>query len=394
MNETLRLGSIRGIRIGVNWTVLVIFGLILFGLATVQFPLLFGDLPPIVSWIAGLVAALAFFASLLAHELAHALTAQRYGVRVDGITLWLFGGVARLRDEPPTAGADLWIAAVGPLTSLVLGAVFGIAALVAGLLGLGIVTLGVLGWLAAINVVLAVFNLIPASPLDGGRILRGILWKARGDRHAAAVTAARAGRVFGFLLIGLGLAQVIFVPGLGGLWLALIGWFLTNAASAEEQHAQIQGRLGGVTVAEVMTPDPIVVRPDITVAALLDEYVLRKRCSAFPIVDALGHPAGLITLARIKQLDPEQRAATLVSDVACQDDEVPRAHPEEPVMSLLPRMQGCTDGRAIVVEDGRIVGIVSPTDVARTLELTELLRGGHLPGARPPGPRPGDPTIR
>ena len=394
MNETLRLGSIRGIRIGVNWTVLVIFGLILFGLATVQFPLLFGDLPPIVSWIAGLVAALAFFASLLAHELAHALTAQRYGVRVDGITLWLFGGVARLRDEPPTAGADLWIAAVGPLTSLVLGAVFGIAALVAGLLGLGIVTLGVLGWLAAINVVLAVFNLIPASPLDGGRILRGILWKARGDRHAAAVTAARAGRVFGFLLIGLGLAQVIFVPGLGGLWLALIGWFLTNAASAEEQHAQIQGRLGGVTVAEVMTPDPIVVRPDITVAALLDEYVLRNRCSAFPIVDALGHPAGLITLARIKQLDPEQRAATLVSDVACQDDEVPRAHPEEPVMSLLPRMQGCTDGRAIVVEDGRIVGIVSPTDVARTLELTELLRGGHLPGARPPGPRPGDPTIR
>ncbi len=394
MNETLRLGSIRGIRIGVNWTVLVIFGLILFGLATVQFPLLFGDLPPIVSWIAGLVAALAFFASLLAHELAHALTAQRYGVRVDGITLWLFGGVARLRDEPPTAGADLWIAAVGPLTSLVLGAVFGIAALVAGLLGLGIVTLGVLGWLAAINVVLAVFNLIPASPLDGGRILRGILWKARGDRHAAAVTAARAGRVFGFLLIGLGLAQVIFVPGLGGLWLALIGWFLTNAASAEEQHAQIQGRLGGVTVAEVMTPDPIVVRPDITVAALLDEYVLRNRCSAFPIVDALGHPAGLITLARIKQLDPEQRAATLVSDVACQDDEVPRAHPDEPVMSLLPRMQGCTDGRAIVVEDGRIVGIVSPTDVARTLELTELLRGGHLPGARPPGPRPGDPTIR
>ena len=394
MNETLRLGTIRGIRIGVNWTVLVIFGLILLGLATVQFPLLFGDLPPIVSWMAGLVAALTFFASLLAHELAHALTAQRYGVRVDGITLWLFGGVARLRDEPPTAGADLWIAAVGPLTSLALGAVFGVAALVAGLLELGIVALGVLGWLAAINVVLAVFNLVPASPLDGGRILRGILWKAHGDRHAAAVTAARAGRVFGFLLIGLGVAQVIFVPGLGGLWLALIGWFLTNAASAEEQHAHVQGRLGGITVADVMTPDPIVVRPDITVASLLDDYVLRNRCSAFPIVDVHGRPAGLITLAQIKHLDPEQRVATLVSDIACQDDEVPRAHPQEPVMSLLPRMQGCTNGRAIVVEDGHLVGIVSPTDVTRMLELTELLRGGHLPGARPPSARPGDPTIR
>lgn len=394
MNETLRLGSIRGIRIGVNWTVLVIFGLILFGLATVQFPLLFGDLPAIVSWTAGLVAALTFFASLLAHELAHALTAQRYGVRVDGITLWLFGGVARLRDEPPTAGADLWIAAVGPLTSLALGGVFGVAALVASLLGLGIVALGVLGWLAAINVVLAVFNLIPASPLDGGRILRGILWKARGDRHAAAVTAARAGRVFGFILIAFGIAQVIFVPGFGGLWLALIGWFLTNAASTEERHAQVQGRLGGITVAEVMTRDPIVVRADLTVASLLDDDVLRNRCSAFPIVDADGRPAGLITLARTKQLDPEQRAGTLIGDIACQDDEVPRAHPQEPVMSLLPRMQGCTDGRAIVIEDGRIVGIVSPTDVARTLELTELLRGGHLPGSRPSTPPSGSPASR
>lgn len=380
MNETLHLGSIRGIRIGVNWTVLVIFTLILIGLSTVQFPALFDDLSTTAAWTAGTLAALTFFASLLAHELAHALMAQRYGVHVEGITLWLFGGVARLRDDAPSPTADLAIAAVGPLTSLALSAGFALLSVAAGLLGIGGITLGVLGWLALINLVLAAFNLIPAAPLDGGRVLRGLLWMFRGDRTRAAITAARAGRAFGFALIGLGLALVVFLPGIGGLWLALIGWFISNSAAAEEQHARVQGRLGGLTVGELMTRDPVVVGPQVTVASLLDDYVLRNRFSAFPVVDEDGRPVGLVTLSRIKQLDAEQRGTTLVGDIACGRDEVPIAAPSEPVVSLLPRMGGCSDGRALVVEEGRVVGIVSPTDIARTLQLAELFG--------PSGPRP------
>ena len=376
MNETIRLGHIAGVRIGVNWTVLVIFSLILVGLATVQFPLIDEDLATGVSWVAGLVGALAFFASLLAHELAHALVARRHGIEVEGIVLWLFGGVAKLRGEAPNPDADLRIAGVGPLVSVVLGLAFGALAIVFAWFGAGAITVAVFGWLGLINIVLALFNLVPASPLDGGRILRAILWKLRGDRTTAAITAAKAGRVFGFVLIGLGLLQAIFIPGLGGLWLVLIGWFLTTAASAEEQQARIHGSLGGLRVADLMTRDPVTVRPDVTVASLLDDYVLKNRFSAFPVVDEDHRPIGLVTLNRIKSLDAEQRRATYVGDIACGPDEIAIAGPEEAVTAVLPRLGTCADGRAIVAHDGRVVGILSPTDIARMIEIAEVWQGG------------------
>ncbi len=372
MNETLSLGRIAGIRIGVNWTVIVIFSLILLGLSTVQFPALFPELDVATAWIAGTIAAVAFFASLLVHELAHAVVARRHGVEVDGIVLWLFGGVAKLRGDAPSPRADLHIAGVGPLVSLGLGVGFGVLAW--ALVGLGVrgIAVGVLGWLALINVVLAVFNLIPAAPLDGGRILRALLWQVRGERTSAAVTAAKAGRVFGVGLIGLGLAQVVFVPGPGGLWLVLIGWFVTAAAGAEEQQARIQQALAGLRIRDLMTPDPVTVHPRVTVADLLDGYVLRSRFSSFPVVDEFERPVGLITLNRIRALAPEQRATTPVEDIACPADDLALAGPDEPLTSVLPRMGACEDGRVVVVHDGRVVGIVSPTDVSRMLQVADL----------------------
>ncbi len=390
MNETLRLGHIAGIRIGVNWTVLVIFSLILIGLSTVQFPALYEDLDVVAAWAAGTIAAITFFASLLAHELAHAIVARRNGLEVDGIVLWLFGGVAKLKGDAPDPQADLRIAGVGPLVSLVLGVGFGALAFLLAGLGVGGITIGILGWLALINVVLAIFNLIPAAPLDGGRILRAILWQTRGDRTSAAVTAAKAGRIFGFVLVGLGLAQVVFLPGLGGLWMVLIGWFVTAAAGAEEQQARVQDALGGLRVRDLMTPDPVTVRPDVTVASILDDYVLRNRFSSFPVVDDDDRPVGLITLNRIRALDPEQRAATYVGDVACDRDEVALTGPDESLTSVLPRLSSCEDGRAIVVQDGRVVGILSPTDISRMLQVADLWspdRGG----TDPRGPVTGSP---
>lgn len=372
MNETLRLGHIAGVRIGVNWTVLVIFTLVLVGLSAGRFPLTHPDEEPWAYAVAGGIAAVLFFLSLLAHELAHAVVATRNGIGVEGITLWLFGGVARLRDEAADPGTDLRVAGVGPLVSLLLGAGFAGLALLASGLGLEGLAIGVLGWLAVINVVLAVFNLVPASPLDGGRILRALLWRRRGDRTSAAVTAARAGRTFGLVLIGLGIAEIVFVPGFGGLWLVLLGWFVMTAAGAEEQHARLQHSLGGVRVGDVMTDDVVTVPGRLSVADLLDDYVWRHRFNSFPVVDEQGRPVGLVTLNRIKDVAVDQRALTAVERISYPLDDVPHVSPTQQLTDLLVQMGAGADRRVLVLDGERVVGIVSPVDVARSLELADL----------------------
>jgi Zn-dependent protease/predicted transcriptional regulator len=372
VNESVRLGRIAGVDVGVNWTVFVIFLLITLGLAAGRFPQQHPDLEPAAYVVAGLAAGLVFLGSILAHEVSHAVVARRNGVEVDGIVLWLFGGVARLRGEPGDPGAEIRVSGVGPLVSLGLGGAFGVVAVALDGLGAPGITVGVFGWLAAINVVLALFNLVPAAPLDGGRILRGVLWKRRGDRLDASVTAARAGRAFGWLLVVLGLVDFVGGAGGGGLWLVLIGWFLTNAAGAEEHHAQVRHALGDVRVDQVMTHDPVVVPSDLPVSRLIDHHVFSSRFSSFPLVDRTGRPAGLITLNRVKQLPADRRATTTVADIACPLAEVPVARPDESLADVLPRLAGCSDGRALVLDGERLVGIVSPTDVARQLEVADL----------------------
>lgn len=372
MNESVRLGRVAGVDIGVNWTVFVIFLLITFGLAAGRFPQQHPGLEPAAYVVAGVAAGLVFLASILAHEISHAVVAQRNGVEVDGIVLWLFGGVARLRGEPGDPGAEIRVAGVGPMVSVVLGAAFGAVAVILSGLGASGITVGVFGWLAVINVVLAVFNLVPAAPLDGGRILRGLLWKWRGDRLGASVTAARAGRAFGWLLIVLGLIDFVGGADGGGLWLVLIGWFLTNAAGAEEHHAQVRHALGDVRVDQVMTSDPVVVPSDLPVSRLIDDHVFSSRYSSFPLVDRTGRPAGLVTLNRVKQLPADRRATTTVADIACPLDEVTVARPDESLADLLPRLAGGSDGRALVLDGDRLLGIVSPTDVAHQLEVADL----------------------
>jgi Zn-dependent protease len=376
MTENLRLGRIAGVTVGINWTVLVVFLLVTTGLAAGRFPARFPEENPAAYAVAGLAAGVVFFLSLLAHEIAHAVVARRHGIEVDGITLWLFGGVARLKGEARTPSAELAIAGVGPLVSLVLAAAF--AGVAVGLAAAGAPGLAVdaVQWLAVINLVLAVFNLVPAAPLDGGRVLRALLWRWRGDRTAAAVTASRAGRVFGWVLVALGFVQVVIV-GFGGLWLVLIGWFIAMAARAEEQHSRVSGALTDVRVRDVMTPDPTTVPPGLTVDRFVSDVVFRHRHSTFPVVDGDGRPVGLVTLRRVKEVAPAERATTLVDRLACPPEEIPLARPDDALVDLLPRMAGCTDGRALVVDEaGRLVGLVSPTDVTRRLELGDLRATG------------------
>ena len=373
MRASISLGRIAGIKVGINASVLVIVAIVVYGLATGLLP----DSHPgrsIVAYVAAAaIAAALFLASLLAHELAHAVVARRNGIEVESIVLWLLGGVAQLRSDAKSPGTDFRIAIVGPLTSIGLGLVFGLAAGVLVQLGAGGLTTGVLTYLAATNGMLAVFNLIPAAPLDGGRVLRAALWRWRGNRHAAAVSAARAGRVFGFVLIAIGVLQVVIGAGLGGLWLALIGWFLVSAATAEEQQAKLGSRLAGLTAAHVMTARPLALDPNLTVDDFVRQIALTHRFSTYPLVDSIGRLTGLVTLNRVRAVPPDARATTRLGEIACAPAEVPTARPDEPLIELLERMHGCADGRAVVVDDtGRVVGVVSATDVARALELPEL----------------------
>jgi Zn-dependent protease/CBS domain-containing protein len=368
MTETFRLGRIAGIRVGLNWSVLAIFLLIAFGLAGQRFPAAYPGEPAVAYWAAGLAAAVVFFVSLLAHELAHAVVARRHGIAVEGITLWLFGGVARIRGEAPDPGTELRVAGVGPLVSLVLGVVFLAAAAVLDMTTGGGLAVAAVGWLGGINLALAVFNVVPAAPLDGGRLLRAFLWWRTGDRLMATQRASQAGRVFGWLLVGLGLLSVLTQGSLGGLWLAFIGWFLVGAATAEGQQANLRAALAGLPVRQVMTPDVTTVPASMTVQELLDGELARHRPSTFPLTTDTGALAGLVTLDRIRRVPPAERATTALTDIACPLDEVATATPTEPVADLLPRLNACADRRALVLQDGRLVGIVTPTDISHALE--------------------------
>jgi Zn-dependent protease/CBS domain-containing protein len=368
MRQTFSLGRIKGIQIGVNWSVLLIVALLAYGLAAGQFPAEAPRRPVAEYVVAAIVTAVAYIGSLLAHELAHSLVARRNGVEVQDITLWLLGGVSRLQGEFPDPGAEIRVAGAGPLASLLLGVAFSLLAWLVHIAGAGGVLVAALAWLGGINILLAVFNVIPAAPLDGGRLLRAVLWRITGDKLKAAIWSARSGQVFGWILAVAGVYLVLVQRDYSWLWFVLLGWFLISAATAESQQAMLQSRLRTVAVRQIMTPNPATVSASVTVTQFLDKYLPWLRHSAFPVVDDDGQPVGLVTLRRINQVPADQRDRTTLRDVACPLSGVARATPEEPVADVLPRLNACSENRVLVFADGNLVGIVSPTDISHALE--------------------------
>jgi Zn-dependent protease/predicted transcriptional regulator len=387
MKSSLPLGRIAGVRVQVDVSVVVVVVILVVTLAFGRFPLVLPGRSTVGYLAAAVVAAVMFMASVLTHEVAHAVVARRNGIQVESITLWLFGGVAQLKGDPRSPGADLRIAVVGPLTSLVLGVAFGAVAFGLSLAGVGGLPVAVIGYLAGINVVLAIFNLVPAAPLDGGRVLRAVLWAIWRDQQRAALAAGRAGRVFGYLLVGLGLLQVAYGSGFSGLWLVLIGLFVVSAAAAEEQHARLGSLLRGVVVGDVMTAHPVVADPAQTVDEFIQRIALTHPFSSYPLTDPTGRLNGLVTLNRVRSVPAERRASTELSEIACRPDEIPTARPDEPLAELLPRMAGCADGRAIVTDqNGAVVGVVSPSDVSRAVQRASLARADAPGRGTGPGP--------
>jgi len=320
-------------------------------------------------WAAGVISAFVFLASLLAHELAHSVVAMRRGVRVEGITLWLFGGVSRFSSDTNSPGTQALFTFVGPLTSLVLGAVFYFVSVAVGNGPHPGLVPATLSWLGYINISLGVFNLVPAFPLDGGRLLQSLIWLRTGDRVRATRIAARIGMGFAYLLIAYGLATFVFAGSLvGGVWSVFLGWFLLGAARSEETGGLIRQALSGVSVRDVMTPNPMQAPDTITVEDALHGYVLASRHSTFPTHDSGGRLSGLLTLAALRNVAPEARATTFVKDVTCPLDSVSTASPADPVTNLLGVSDGCGEGRTLVVDSGRLVGIISPSDITMLLQ--------------------------
>jgi Zn-dependent protease len=364
VETSIRLGSIRGIEIGVNWSWFVVFALITWTLATGIFPAENPGLTDGQYLAMAVVAAVAFFASLLAHELGHAFQARHEGMEIDGITLWLFGGVARFKGEFRSAGGEFRIAIAGPLVSLAIG----VACILVGRIDLPTGVDGVLAWLGYINLLLLAFNLLPALPLDGGRVLRSALWRARNDFRWATRVAATIGRLFGYAMIAGGIFLFIFEGAFSGAWLAFIGWFLLMAASAEERQATVRERFGGLRVRDLMVADPVTVAPDLTLGRFMDEVVWARRFTTYPVVED-GRAVGLLPFSCVAEVPRHEWDERLVRDCMLPLERVPKLSGDEPLADALGELSEGPVKRGLVLAPGdRLAGFLSITDLARALE--------------------------
>ncbi len=370
MDSSFTLFRVRGIRIGANWSWLLVLGFFTFSFATDVFPRTYHDLESSTYWAMAVVAIVLFFGALILHELGHAFRALREGMEIDGITLWVFGGVARFKGNFPSAGAEFRIAIAGPIVTAVIAAFFFVVTRGFDAAGAPTSVIGVTDYMFRINLVLLVFNMIPALPLDGGRVLRSYLWQRRGSYTTATVSAARIARGFAFAMIVFGGFGFITGANNGGLLLALMGWFLYLAAQSEVAFAQFRSSLGDRRVGDLMTSNPEVVAPDMPIASFIEDVAHVRGHSTYPVVDG-DQLLGLVSLRRAGRVPPEERGTTTVRDVMVVADEVPLLRPDTDLTEAAIALQK-GPGRAAVMADGRIVGILSPSDIARAVELQRV----------------------
>jgi Zn-dependent protease/CBS domain-containing protein len=365
-----RVGRVVGIEVRVDSSWVVVALLITYSMylrASVLYPQLSGT----GAVALGIVATVLLFGSVLVHELAHALVSQARGIRVQDVTLFLFGGATRARVESRGPGDEFLIAAVGPLTSGLLAALFGI---VAGL-GRNVLSVplaGTLGYLAWTNLLLAGFNLVPGFPLDGGRLLRAGIWKATGSLPRATRVASLSGQGVGWLLVAAGVGWLLAGDLAGGIWFAFIGWFLVQAARASYQELQLRELLRGVEAEEVMAADLVRIPPELSLQAAVDDYFMRYDHGGFP-VEEQGRTVGLLTLRGVRRVPREQWPSRRVREhMAPLGDQVVVA-PDARMDAVLAKLEDGDAGRVLVVQDGEVVGIITPTDLTRWLRRWRTL---------------------
>jgi Zn-dependent protease len=360
--NSLRLGRVFGIEIKLDYSWFIVFILVTWSLAGQYFPGMYPSWPAGVYWAMGVITAVLFFSSVLVHELAHSLVSKASGVPVRDITLFIFGGAAQISEEPKTAGREFLMALVGPLTSLVVAAFFGLLWLIGGVLSPYLRALSF--WLAGINVSLGLFNLIPGFPLDGGRVFRAIVWAITGDLRRATRIATGLGRMvaFGFILVGLW--QFFGGNWANGLWTAFIGWFLENAATVSNRRLALRDMLAGHTAREVMTSECQSVPCGLTLDAFVHAVLLHSGRRCFPVQEG-GQLQGLLTLHRIKKVPRGQWENTRVEEVMIPQAELKTVGPDDELNAVFDRMTAEDVNQFLVLDEGQLLGMVARDKLLR-----------------------------
>jgi Zn-dependent protease/CBS domain-containing protein len=389
MNQpgVFRLARVAGIDVKIHWSLLIIVGLFVFMFATSTFPARVPGETPIFYWTLGIVGSVIFFLSVLIHEFSHSLVAQRLGYKVSDIVLFIFGGASNIESEPKRARDEFAIAFVGPASSVVLGAVFWL--LDYALSGVsGRVVMGaraLFEYMALINVLLAVFNMIPGFPLDGGRVLRAVIWGLTKNFRSATRVSAIVGQVVAYGFIFLGIVQTFWLGDLSGLWLAFIGWFLLNAAQQSATSVVVRDAVRGVTVGQLMRPAPPPIYATGTLAHLLSNYILPYNLRAVPVVDPEGRLAGIITLGDIKDVPQEGWGTVTVGDKMTGPDDLRVVNVTDPLARAVEQLgEGDFDQLPVVDAYGRLAGMLTRADLMRFLNAVNRAQ----PGARSAGEAP------
>ena len=367
--HTLPLGKILGIPVGLDYSWFLIFALLTWMLASSYYPAEFKNWPLPLYWFMDAVTAIMLFVSVLLHELGHSVIALRYKIPARSITLFLFGGVAQIGAEPPSAAAEFFVAVAGPIVSFALaGFFFMVKPVVASVEPLW----GLAKYLAYINITLVAFNLIPGYPLDGGRVFRAIVWATTGNLRHATLMAANVGRFFGFLFVFVGVWQMFAGNVGGGLWIAFIGWFLDSAAVAQVQQGIVQGLLTGHPVSQAMNSHCVAVPADLPLQQLVDEHILGggQRCV---LVNRGAHTVGLLTLHQIKEVPRPDWTRMTAAQVMLPLEKLKRLSPDTKVWAALQLMDRDGVNQLPVMTDSHVVGMLSREDVITFLRTLQEL---------------------
>ncbi|WP_427365564.1 site-2 protease family protein [Candidatus Caldatribacterium saccharofermentans] len=355
------------IRIDLSWVLLVV--LVAWSLSTGLFPFRYEGLLMQIYWIMGTVGAIGLFLSIVFHEMAHSLVARRFGVPIKGITLFLFGGVAEMKGEPPSAKAEFVMALAGPLSSIILAAVFYGLSQIAKNAGWPEPVYGVIRYLAWINAILAAFNLIPAFPLDGGRMLRAALWGWKKNLRWATRVAAGIGSGFGLFLIFMGILQFFGGNFIGGMWWFFIGMFLRNAAQTSYTQLLVRKVLEGEPVERFMKKDPVTVPPSTTVEELVEDFIYRYQFKLFPVVEEGGQLRGCVTMKQVKDIPRQEWQTKTVGEIAVACSPQNSIDAKADALEALALMNRTGSSRLMVTEGNRLVGVISLKDMMKFFEL-------------------------
>ncbi len=366
MPGSLHLGKIFGINIYINFSWLIILVFLTWSLASSWFPTYAPGFSTTTYWLIGLISALLLFVSVLLHELAHSLVARARGLSVRNITLFIFGGVSNIEQEPTSAGVEFQMAVVGPVVSILIGVLAFLLEL--PFRGSRSPIAAILGYLAVTNILLGIFNLIPGFPLDGGRVLRSIIWKITGSLRRATRAASIIGQIIAYLFILWGIWQFFTGNILNGIWLGFIGWYLLSAAQSANSQVMLQSMFRGVTVGDVMNSNPFTVPANISLQKLVEEYFLPQGLRSAIVMQA-DQLAGLITLSDIRHVPREQWAQVPVGHAMIPLERLHVVSPQQNLNDVLPLMAGRDVNQLPVVQNGRLVGILSRDAIVRFLEV-------------------------